>query len=156
MTMIQHQQEPTSVEHTSVSSTIATSTLEVSLTEGIFSGALAHNRDDIDSENVNVNDLKSNISNDIISGNEAITILGEIVGAYQLERDDVEYADGVEDEVMHPYAQVRFGDAVIHKTKPAVERGRNPIWTISTGSLFLWQGTPIEFAKHGSGLQVSF
>jgi hypothetical protein len=155
----QHEQEPTSVEHTSVSSTTA-----ASLTESVFSGALDHDPND-------VNDLKSNstkgfccpgndvvnINNDTInSGNEAITIMGEIVGAYQLERDDVGLSNGVDDEDIHPYAQVRFGGAVIHQTKSAVERGRNPIWTISTRSLFLLHGTPLEFAKHGSGLQVSF
>jgi hypothetical protein len=158
--MNQHEQdEPTSVEHTSVSSTTtsaSTRAMEPSLTDGICSGALDHNPNDNDLKSNSTNDFSCsntvvNINNDINSGNdEAITILGEIVGAYQLKRDDVE------DDVMHPYAQVRFGGAVIHQTKPAVERGRNPIWTISTRSLFLWQGTPLEFAKHGSGLQISF
>lgn len=143
----QHEQEPTSVaEHTSVSSTTATSMDTVE--------AKSDDSDAINGVQSSSNEV--NIRNEIDSGNEAITILGEIVGAYQLVRDDVGFADGVEDELMHPYAQVRFGGAVIHQTKAAVERGRSPIWTISTRSLFLLQGTPLEFAKRGSGLQVSF
>jgi hypothetical protein len=158
----QQEQEPTSGEHTSVSS--ATSNVEANFTDGVFSAALDLNPHD-DDDGVckkNTNDLSCSSNDNDNDGNvngndEAITIIGEIVGAYQLERDDVGLtADEVEDEIMQmqPFAEVRFGEAVIHKTKPAVERGRNPIWSISTGSLFLLQGTPQEFAQQN--LHVSF
>jgi hypothetical protein len=142
--MNQRKEEPTSVEHTSVST-----------------NSTATSMGTMEASGNNINDIKSNsndvnINNDINSGNEAITILGEIVGAYQLERDDAGFADGVDDEGMHPYAQVRFGGAVIHQTKSAVKRGKNPIWTISRRSIFLLQGTPLEFAEQGAALQVSF
>ena len=83
---------------------------------------------------------------------EKIQILGEVVGAYGLIRDEDGEADD-EDDQMLPYAVVKCGDQVILQTGKSIEPGRNPLWTVSKQSLFLFSTTPYHLMK--MNLEVS-
>lgn len=84
---------------------------------------------------------------------QEIRILGEVVGAYGLIRDEADAEDDLEDQQMYPYAIVKYGDQVIQQTGKSVEAGRNPLWTISSRSLFLFSTTPYHLMK--TQLEVS-
>lgn len=96
-------------------------------------------------------DTEASISS-IVEEDDTITILGEIVGASHLAREDAD--PQTDDDDIRAYAQVKFGNKVIHQTHPAIEKGCNPIWTISTGSLFLVTGSAQDFTHHH--VHVSF
>eukprot|EP00934_Nitzschia_sp_Nitz4_P008726 Nitzschia sp. Nitz4//scaffold61_size107673//28299//31553//NITZ4_004228-RA/size107673-snap-gene-0.43-mRNA-1//1//CDS//3329555689//8716//frame0 len=70
------------------------------------------------------------------------TILCELVGARNLVvRQDSENKKA---RKVRPYCIVHFGENFVHKTRTAVERGCDPIWTATTGSLFLLQASPVD------------
>lgn len=75
-------------------------------------------------------------------------ILGEVVGAYGLIRDEADTEDDLVDEQMLPYAVVKYGDQVILETNTSIEPGRNPIFTISSRSLFLFSTTPYHLLRN--------
>jgi hypothetical protein len=52
------------------------------------------------------------------------------------------------DKNMRPYCVVSYGEEVIHRTKKAAEPGGNPIWTVSTKSLFLFKATPKDMSRN--------
>ncbi|CAB9513762.1 expressed unknown protein [Seminavis robusta] len=70
-----------------------------------------------------------------------ILILGELVGAYQLSTEEL-VTSKLKVKHLRPYCIVKFEEKTIHFTSPAAETGRDPIWTISTGSVFLLQVSP--------------
>lgn len=83
-----------------------------------------------------------------------ICILCELVGARHLTIQDESDVGDLELETMRPYCTVKFGDKVIHKTSSAGEKGCNPIWTVSTGSLFLLQAKPSDMIQKGLTIKV--
>eukprot|EP00977_Amphora_coffeiformis_P009088 scaffold2069_cov187-Amphora_coffeaeformis.AAC.5 len=76
-----------------------------------------------------------------------IRILGEVVGAYGLIRDEADTEDDQEDQHIQPYAIVKYDGQVIQQTGTSVEAGRNPLWTISSRSLFMFSATPYHLMK---------
>ena len=88
-------------------------------------------------------------------------LLGEVVAGYDLKRD-FDSKPGLRNhdnsnhntEEMLPYCILRYGNKVIHKTKKGA--GKNPIWSISTNSLFLLHTTPRELAHDDLQISVWF
>jgi hypothetical protein len=76
-------------------------------------------------------------------GDEKINILVEIVSAMDLPVADLLSTDA--------YVIVRMGGSEVHRTS-VISKNLNPIWTLSTGSLFLIQKTPEEFFGATSGM----
>jgi hypothetical protein len=80
----------------------------------------------------------------LLDMHQEIKILGEVVGAYGLLRDEVADSaedDHIEDPTMLPYAVVKYGDRTILQTKEARESGRNPTWTVASNSIFVFSTT---------------
>jgi C2 domain len=77
---------------------------------------------------------------------EGIEILCELVGARDLRWNDVQEAGDLEPDSLRPFCIIKFGDRIIHQSKVAHSFGPNPIWTLSTKSLFLLRATPVEMA----------
>jgi hypothetical protein len=83
-----------------------------------------------------------------------VVLLGEIVSGFRLTRhdpaDDVGGSDSRSDDgTRRVFCRVRYGSESIHKTDCAKDAGsswRNPIWTLSTRSLFVIRTTPRELA----------
>jgi hypothetical protein len=79
---------------------------------------------------------------------ETLKIVGEIVGGFKLGNSD----DG---DSMRPYCMVKFGHSIVHRTKEVEDGcGRNPIWTFSTHSHFLFEASPRELAHHDLHVSV--
>ena len=97
-------------------------------------------------------DVSRNRIDDEIDEDQVIKLLGEVVGGYKLTRDYANSEDEV-DEDIKPYCIVKFGDKIVHRTKKA-EGGRNPVWTVSTGSLFVLEVTPRNLAQHDLHVSV--
>lgn len=77
-------------------------------------------------------------SSPIISAEEKVRILGELIGGYQLTDDD-----GIlTEKELRPFCMVNFIGKSIHYSSPCREKGKDPIWTVSTGSLFLLEVSP--------------
>lgn len=74
-----------------------------------------------------------------------ISILCELVGARHLAVHD-EDAD-IDTQTMRPYCVVKFGDKILHRTKSAAGGGCDPIWTVSTKSLFLLKVSPLDLSR---------
>ena len=93
------------------------------------------------------------------SDNEDVAILGELVGARNLSLDQDQNLYNVmnnnndNDPTARVYCVVKFGDRVIHRSKRARDAGGNPIWTISTRSLFLLRASPAQLSR--STLNIS-
>lgn len=79
---------------------------------------------------------------------EEVTILCELVGARNLAIPDEQVAGDLNVDSLRPFCTVQFGGNIIHKTKVAEDVGPNPIWTVSTKSLFLLTTTPTEFREN--------
>jgi hypothetical protein len=83
-----------------------------------------------------------------------VVLLGEIVSGFRLTRhnpaDDGGGSDSRGDDgTRRVFCRVRYGSESIHKTEGARDAGsswRNPIWTLSTRSLFVIRTTPRELA----------
>lgn len=82
---------------------------------------------------------------------DEVFILGELIGGYQLSPE--EHVQGLKDKHMRPYCVVKFKNKIIHYSSPCREAGRDPIWTVSTGSLFLVKANPSTLPR--DNLQVT-
>ena len=109
--------------------------------------------------------LMDAVRDDDENHNEAdqeIIILCELVGARNLSLRDTEFttfglldgddtviaADGkTRKRLLQPYCVVKFGNEIIHRTKRATEIGKDPIWTVSSQSLFLLKATPKDMSR---------
>ena len=98
-------------------------------------GALKPVAEDSSLSSMDVSDDESHSSDD-----DQIEILGELVGATDLNPDDDDIG------TPKPYAEVFFGDRKIHYSEP--DEGLSPIWTIDTDSLFLLKTTPYLLAMN--------
>lgn len=98
----------------------------------------------------NVNEVAVKGDGIVVDEDEPVKLLGEIVAGYQLQQSGRE--DVNEDEVA-PFCIVKLGHDIIHKTKKSEQRGSNPVWTVSTHSLFLFETTPLDLA--GQNLHFS-
>ena len=87
---------------------------------------------------------------------QEIKILGEVVGAYGLIRDETDAELDSDDQTMLPYAVVKYGDSTVLQTKDSVEPGRNPTWTISSGSIFLLPTTLHKLMKTSLEISIYF
>ena len=118
--------------------------------------------DDDDCNNVSFDSLGHRIpecSSDDAAGNttrrhhksssEVITLLGEIVGARDLRVPDEDQLSGGADGIksLQPYAVVSYAGKRIHKTDKCNKEGRNPIWSPSTKSFFLFRTSAEEMSK---------
>lgn len=80
---------------------------------------------------------------------EEITILCELVGARGLTVPYAQEDPGDLDlDSLRPFCIVKFGGRIIHKTKTPETIGPNPIWTVSTRSLFLLRATSREMSEN--------
>lgn len=77
---------------------------------------------------------------------DELTFLCELVGARDLSIHDVQEAGDLDTDKLRPFCVVKFGDRTVHKSKVAEETGPNPIWTLSTNSLFLLRAKPEEMS----------
>ena len=93
-----------------------------------------------------------------VGDDREIVILFELVGARNLSLRDTEFStfgllDGEDSNsdnkqrVLQPYCVVKYGDEIIHRTKKATEVGKDPIWTVSSQSLFLLKTTPKDLTR---------
>ena len=82
-----------------------------------------------------------------IEEEEVVTLLGEVVGGCDISFDD---QDGVE---LMPFCVVQVGRQQIHQTKKAAG-GRNPIWTVSSGSFFVLPVTPRDLIHQTLAVSV--
>lgn len=105
---------------------------------------------ELDSNSVGTETMDASVP--LLDLHEEVKILGEVVGASGLLRDEADTEDDL-DEQMLPYAIVKYGDQVILQTDTSIEPGRNPLWTISSRSLFLFSTTPHHLMK--TNLEVS-
>jgi len=83
-----------------------------------------------------------------------VTILCELVGARNLTIPDVQEAGDLDVDSLQPYCTVQFGSRTIHKTKVSEDIGANPIWTLSTKSLFLLKTTPNEMNENALSVRL--
>ena len=106
--------------------------------------------DDVQGSSLQVEDVEPSVRPD-----DAVRILCEFVGANHLMKEDFELlksrdqqdeSDGVHS--MRPFGVVHYGGECIHKTGKSLEKGRNPVWTISTRALFILETTPRELSRH--------
>lgn len=74
---------------------------------------------------------------------EEINLLVEIVSANDLPIGDITSSD--------PYVIVFMNGKELHRTA-VIHNNLNPIWTLSTGSLFLVEMTPEEFFSSSAGM----
>jgi hypothetical protein len=89
----------------------------------------------------------TDVSGDSASTEEdEIVILCELVGARHLARHD-KHGGELENRDMRPFCVVKYGDKIIHRTRSAEENGNNPIWTVSTKSLFLIKANPQQMTR---------
>jgi hypothetical protein len=88
----------------------------------------------------------------LLPASQPITILGEVVSAYGLIRDETleTEEDSQSYDDLRPFARVHYGDTHIHHTSASIEAGRNPIWTISARSLFLVHTTPQDLLDNNN------
>ena len=77
---------------------------------------------------------------------EPVVILCEIVGARNLGFHDDNDFD-LNSNLLKPYCVAKYGNKIVHRTKCAEEAGCNPIWTVSTSSLFLLKTNPREMSR---------
>ena len=75
-----------------------------------------------------------------LSKDDTVQILGEIVGGYQLAGE--KEGSDLKERELRPYCIVKYGNKPIHYTNPCSDKGSDPIWTVSTGSLFLIKVSP--------------
>lgn len=66
-----------------------------------------------------------------MSDGERIKLIGEVVGGFDFQTSSDLTSP------LRPYCILKLGDEIVHKTKKG-EGGANPIWTVSTGSFFLF------------------
>jgi hypothetical protein len=83
------------------------------------------------------------------SMDDPICLVGEVVGGYRLPIHDPrnEY---------YAYVLIRYDGDFVHATRSASEAGQNPIWTISSGSIFFLETTARELATKQLQLSVYF
>lgn len=82
----------------------------------------------------------------VFAPDDEVTLLGEIVCASNLV--DCE-------DVARPFCEVMYRNQLIHRTTKATEGGSNPIWTISSRSLFLVKTTPRLLAHYDMEVSIS-
>jgi hypothetical protein len=92
----------------------------------------------------------------VVCETDEVCLLGEIVSAYQLTRHDP--ADDRGDDEKRAFCRVRYGSTFVHRTQAAQAGSswRNPVWTLSTESLFTWTTTPRELARTDLVLSLWF
>jgi hypothetical protein len=78
---------------------------------------------------------------------QEVAILCELVGARNLTFQDGTDDGDVNCNLFRPYCVIKFGGRVIHRSKRAEDSGSNPIWTVSTKSLFLLKASPTELSR---------
>ncbi|GKY99261.1 hypothetical protein MPSEU_000881300 [Mayamaea pseudoterrestris] len=85
----------------------------------------------------------------LLTVDDPICLVGEVVGGYRLPIHDPhnEY---------YAYILIRYDDDFLHVTKAALEPGQNPIWTLSSGSLFFLETSARELATKQLQLSVWF
>jgi hypothetical protein len=106
---------------------------------------------DIDWE-LNESSLSASFDTGDLVDSETV-ILGEIVGACDLVLPD-DIRKSIRADSILPFCTVTYGDNLIHKTKPALQCGLNPIWTASLRSLFLLRDRPKEFSSKSLTISV--
>lgn len=100
----------------------------------------------------------------------SVSILGEIVSGYRLSRDDpttttsdaahanANATPSIDDDLAlrGAFCTIKFGTRTVHKTKcaKAGPNWRNPVWTLSTQSLFAFEATPRELAHTDLNVSV--
>jgi hypothetical protein len=82
---------------------------------------------------------------------DEVALLGEIVSGFRLTRHDPgdDVGGDSDDGTRRVFCRIRYGSASVHRTECAKDSGpswRNPIWTLSTQSLFVIHTTPRELA----------
>lgn len=89
---------------------------------------------------------------------DEILILGELVGGFNLSNEEhAQSAKGsliLKEKHLKPYCVVKFQGKTIHYSSVCPDAGRDPIWTVSTGSLFLFKVSPSSSLLHDK-LQIS-
>lgn len=77
---------------------------------------------------------------------DEIQILCELVGGFNLTIE--ESIQDLKDKHLKPYCIVRFQGKIIHYSNSATEPGRDPIWTVSNGSLFILNASPAALLRN--------